>query len=558
MSRKAPRAQFARCAVLRAPKVEAASFVPLRARRRPLSPLTLALRRPEKLASAKQLVQEGKVGAVREEDAGSGRVAAEVQGTEPYSVTVSLRGNGEWGDTSCSCPDGTRTSGKCKHVGAVLLRAAASSAPKKCAADVVVVLDDSDDEPQPRTSAPKAAAARKSPPPPAGGAQAAHADARGLVVGGGEAAPALAGGLAATDVAKPATSKPKRVLPSWMMKGPARGASKPTAGDEAAAKAAKMVGKKPPAKRKAAAAPGADSGGEEPAPKKKGPRSRPTAATARKKGNGAQPDATSQAAASSKKPTQVTDLMDDSEGMGLLDDLCADDGEVPGTVAAADEPAARSSGRQRECSSPQRESKPQSGQKGKEECVDNVKRSASIYSSASPSIPDTPEAAAAPATASESEGKAGSSSVRAPAHRLDSDDESDSDDEDPAAKWRRRMEERRNKSASQPNSQASPSGSLTSARHAASAVRADGTGSDDDVAIVQIAKGLPGECRDKYASKGAACTAASPSPSEGTRSTRCEVSRRHSRSRSPPARTLSPSSKPVVSLADRMKAIRGY
>ena len=311
---------------------------------------------------------------------------------------------------------------------------------------------------------------------------------------------AAAGPPAATDVAKPATSKPKRVLPSWMT-GAARGASKPTAGDEAAAKAAKMVG---------------------------------------------------------KKPTQVTDLVDDSEGMGLLDDLCADDGEVPGPVAAADEPTARSSGRQRECSSPQRESKPQSGQKGKEECVDNVKRSASIYSSASPSIPDTPEAAAAPATASESEGKAGSSSVRAPAHRLDSDDESDSDDEDPAAKWRRRMEERRNKSASQPNSQASPSGSLTSARHAASAVRADGNGSDDDVAIVQIAKGLPGEWRDKYASKGAACTAASPSPSEGTRSTRCEASRRHSRSRSPPARTLSPSSKPVVSLADRMKAIRGY
>ena len=277
-----------------------------------------------------------------------------------------------------------------------------------------------------------------------------------------------------------------------------------------------------------------------------------------KKGSGAQLEATSQSAASPKNPFALSESMDDSEGMGLLDDLCADDGEVPGPVAAADESAARSSGRQRECSSPQRESKPQSGQKGKEECVDNVKRSASIYSSASPSIPDTPEAAAAPATASESEGKAGSSSVRAPAHRLDSDDESDSDDEDPAAKWRRRMEERRNKSASQPNSQASPSGSLTSARHAASAVRADGNGSDDDVAIVQIAKGLPGEWRDKYASKGAACTAASPSPSEGTRSTRCEVSRRHSRSRSPPARTLSPSSKPVVSLADRMKAIRGY
>ena len=120
---------------------------------------------------------------------------------------------------------------------------------------------------------------------------------------------------------------------------------------------------KPSAKRKAAAALEAASGGE-PAPKERGERWRPMAAAARhstnrlpallsKTGSGAQLEATSQSAASPKNPFAWSESMDDSEGMGLLDDLCADDGEVPGPVAAADEPTATNSGRQRESSSPQ-------------------------------------------------------------------------------------------------------------------------------------------------------------------------------------------------------------
>ena len=106
---------------------------------------------------------------LREADADSGNIAAEVQGTDPYSVKVSLRSDGEWTDATCSCPDGVKTQGKCKHVGAVLLKAAAPSNTKaaqitKAAApastgktDVVCIIDD--DEPPPQKVAAKAAPA---------------------------------------------------------------------------------------------------------------------------------------------------------------------------------------------------------------------------------------------------------------------------------------------------------------------------------------------------------------------------------------------------------------
>ena len=458
---------------------------------------------------------------LREADAESGNIAAEVQGTDPYSVQVSLRSDGEWTDATCSCPDGVRTQGKCKHVGAVLLKAAAPSNTKaaqitKAAApastgktDVVCIIDD--DEPPPQKVAAKAAPA--------------------------------------TDAAKP--PKPKvRQLPSWMT-APAK---KQKAGDDAAAKAAKMVGKEPPAKRKAAFAVDAEGAEEDPAPKKRTPRSRPTGPAAALKANGGTARAPRQLSPL-KEATEVTDLLDDDEGMGLLEDLLADD-EAPAHVSAADEQADTSSGRLKpESDSPEHvrmepgASKPQSGQKGKEESWDNARRSVSIQSSSSSAVPDTPEAATPQSSARESKENGGNSSVQALGNRaaVASNSDDDSDDEDPAAKWRRRMDERK---SSQQKSQASPSDSLPTGRNTA----ARAADSDDDVAIVQVSKNLPEDWRDKYVSNDAACKESSPSPSDGRRG----MSRTKLRSQSPPVLSRSPPAKPVVSLAERLKMMRGY
>jgi len=458
---------------------------------------------------------------LREADADSGNIAAEVQGTDPYSVKVSLRSDGEWTDATCSCPDGVRTQGKCKHVGAVLLKAAAPSNTKaaqitKAAApastgktDVVCIIDD--DEPPPQKVAAKAAPA--------------------------------------TDAAKP--PKPKvRQLPSWMT-APTK---KQKAGDDAAAKAAKMVGKEPPAKRKAAFAVDAEGAEEDPAPKKRTPRSRPTGPAAALKANGGTARAPRQLSPL-KEATEVTDLLDDDEGMGLLEDLLADD-EAPAHVSAADEQADTSSGRLKpESDSPEHvrmepgASKPQSGQKGKEESWDNARRSVSIQSSSSSAVPHTPEAATPQSSARESKENGGNSSVQALGNRaaVASNSDDDSDDEDPAAKWRRRMDERK---SSQQKSQASPSDSLPTGRNTA----ARAADSDDDVAIVQVSKNLPEDWRDKYVSNDAACKESSPSPSDGRRG----MSRTKLRSQSPPVLSRSPPAKPVVSLAERLKMMRGY
>jgi hypothetical protein len=100
----------------------------------------------EELAAAKELARDGRVERLQEEDAGSGHIVAEVQGTEPqgtereiHNVRVSLFSGGDWADASCSCPNGARTTpqwrpngarttaigARCKHVGAALLKAAA-------------------------------------------------------------------------------------------------------------------------------------------------------------------------------------------------------------------------------------------------------------------------------------------------------------------------------------------------------------------------------------------------------------------------------------------------
>jgi hypothetical protein len=406
-------------------------------------------------------------------------------------------------------------------VGAVLLKAAAPSNTKaaqitKAAApastgktDVVCIIDD--DEPPPQKVAAKAAPA--------------------------------------TDAAKP--PKPKvRQLPSWMT-APAK---KQKAGDDAAAKAAKMVGKEPPAKRKAAFAVDAEGAEEDPAPKKRTPRSRPTGPAAALKANGGTARAPRQLSPL-KEATEVTDLLDDDEGMGLLEDLLADD-EAPAHVSAADEQADTSSGRLKpESDSPEHvrmepgASKPQSGQKGKEESWDNARRSVSIQSSSSSAVPDTPEAATPQSSARESKENGGNSSVQALGNRaaVASNSDDDSDDEDPAAKWRRRMDERK---SSQQKSQASPSDSLPTGRNTA----ARAADSDDDVAIVQVSKNLPEDWRDKYVSNDAACKESSPSPSDGRRG----MSRTKLRSQSPPVLSRSPPAKPVVSLAERLKMMRGY
>ena len=465
---------------------------------------------------------------LREADADSGNIAADVQGTDQYSVKVSLRSDGEWTDATCSCPDGVRTQGKCKHVGAVLLKAAAPSNTKaaqitKAAApastgktDVVCIIDD--DEPPPQKVAAKAAPA--------------------------------------TDAAKP--PKPKvRQLPSWMTAA----AKKQKAGDDAAAKASKMVGTEPrggtelPAKRKAAGAADADSTEADPAPKKRAPRSRPTGPAAARKANGGTSRASRQLSPL-KEATEVTDFLDDDEGMGLLEDLLADD-EAP-LISSRHMPTADTSSGRRKPESDGAEhvreeqgaSKPHSGQKGKEECSDSARRSISIHSSLA--VPDTPEAATPQTSARESEENGGNSSGQALGFRaaVASKSDDDSDDEDPAARWRRRMDERNNKSASQQKSQASPSGSLPTGRNTV----ARAADSDDDVAIVQVSKNLPEDWRDKYGSKDAACKESSPSPSEGRR----KVTRTNLGSQSPSVLSRSPPAKPVVSLAERLKMMRGY
>lgn len=62
-----------------------------------------------KYDAGKKLLLDSKVGEVTEV---SGNLTAEVDGTDKYSVKVTLHGNGQWSNSCCSCPDGVRTDGK--------------------------------------------------------------------------------------------------------------------------------------------------------------------------------------------------------------------------------------------------------------------------------------------------------------------------------------------------------------------------------------------------------------------------------------------------------------
>jgi len=496
------------------------------------------------------------------QDAGGGKITAGVQGTEFYHVNICLHDGGKWSDASCTCPDGGRTNGRCKHVGAVLLKAAegrAASEPaaarkvtKEHHADTIIILNDHDPpSAQPSSTKapiPDAAAACKAPKEPA-----MHPS------------PAP---LSATM----STNKEKKVrqLPNWMA---GHLPSKPAPGDLATAKAAALVAKIPPKKRNVdASALDVDKSDQEPAPKQKAPRKGKTPGGKAKSGGST---GTRQPA-----PTGVEDVMTDA--FGWLEKLVSSDvDEQPS--ASKDVPAATALDTPSSVKSPLARGgeiplKAPLSTKGKEAVADDSRRSLSRQSS---SVPDTPQRSPPGSLSLDDKKELGDGSLLAPGPAPvtcgDSDD--DSDGEDPAVRWARRLQEKiaKKMAASQQNSapqaiaSAAPAQPLAtspsdvddrSARSRASDRPCRGTieihdeSSDDDRPILQTIHESVASARNQDLSRkvgGKEWCERESSPEA-----RYASSRSHRRSPSPPLRMTMGLRKPVVSLEDRIKALRRF
>ena len=179
---------------------------------------------------AQELFDKGNVDDVQQVDCDGGpQLHAKVTGTETYQIKATLLDDGGWRDTSCTCPDGERTQGKCKHVVAVLIKAA------------------TDGGSDPHAGNPQPAATISS-------------KCNGDVEAVGEVVAAR-------------NAKSARKLPTWMM-GSAVPQAQKTAGASAPAKAAAMVSKVAPAKRKTAKSGEEDSHEANKLPAKEAPRKR--------------------------------------------------------------------------------------------------------------------------------------------------------------------------------------------------------------------------------------------------------------------------------------------
>jgi len=512
-----------------------------------------------KYVAGKELFQSGKVGKLQ--DGGEGKIAAEVQGSELYHVKVTLLENGEWQEPACSCPDGIRSQGKCKHVASVLLAAAAAGSNSKHGQDQDTVVILSDD---------------KSGPPPAKRAKPQSASS----AAGAAAANRAAGWATYTNDAKaPAESdtaskgKKPRLLPGWMKAG-GMTAAKPTAGSVAAAKAAAYmtttnVGNAVTAKRKTAQAQDPDDE-DAPAPSR-APRTRPTGRTAPRKAISA---------------PAVADLgLELDMCRGFLDDLvcgssdgiapqpqrsCADKQKSAYVIIAdsidrvdveSGSPRHAHQDKQYRASS----DLPSAG-KGKDVELGDARRSMSKSSQGS-AVPDTPEPTPPIAswTNAAPNAKLGESSVQAEERSIALGSDSD-DDVDPAEKFRLA---RLLRNKSQHNSQGSPQATLSQE------ARMHSFSQSDDTPVLQLVK-KPGAVLAEAQGRETARARDAPAPvaerpgkisSAGARSVQSpDSSHQANRSTSPPSRRRGKSpveshgnlaSKPIVSLKDRMKALLG-
>jgi hypothetical protein len=309
------------------------------------------------------------------------------------------------------------------------------------------------------------------------------------------------------------------------------------------------VAKVQPNKRKTARA--EDSDDDASAPAAKVPRSRVTARAGPKRGKGAG-DAPSVPAAAEKE----SDLLDDDT---FIEDLLEEEttkvlGKSAGVCAADSASPTHARQEERACELP-------SGGKGdKDALLGDARRSVSKHSSQSSAVPDTPQPtspvnsiAGSPAAA-----RLGESSVQAQQQCTVVGSDSDSDDEDPAEKFARRFRERNAKNKSEQNLQASPLGRMSAVDECASAAAsetlprcANGAASRDAPAV-STSRPSPGQVGGE--GTGARKVISIESPSPEARRIRAPMSPRSS---VPASAAGGGSEKPVVSLAERRKALLG-
>ena len=535
------------------------------------------------------------MGELHERD--EGKIEAQVEGTENYEVSAVLLDDGLWKETKCSCPDGLRTDGKCKHVAAVLLKAASqlSAAPAgpvgsadqaqdlskvKSDADTVICLDDDDVKEVKPVRAPQCT---KRP----------AADA---------ASTPLPDGAGAKNNAVPSPSPKERAatrkLPAWMAAGTAA-AKKKAPGTAAVARATAKLANDAPAKRKAQ--PDDDDDGC--VSLNTEPRARKTARQAPSKGKGSGSAVGGAASFSSSAARKATDYLPDDMGIDFLMELagCEDrkgaEGApqkaaplrrcdtLPNTGSIAKPIAQNPAGSSQ--SGEQQRSKDRvqaclTDSRNEEAMVGDTPCRLSKHSSQSSAVPDTPEhslpGGKSPCTGTVPEGHVDSSAKAATNMTGRSDSDSDSD-EDPQEAFARKFRERMRGKGLQQSSQtalvadAAASGSMSAGKsgvpgqsgsagggHAKSphGERASPKASTGAVPVLRPAILIDEE--DDHITLGK-LKQDRPSAREFTANSR--PSSGTDDAVSPPARTRPTtttsqvSSKPVVSLAERMKQLRG-
>lgn len=547
-----------------------------------------------KLTAGEELCKDNKVGALNEH--ANGKIDATVQGSEPYSVTAVLLDDGLWDTTTCSCPDGTRTGGKCKHVAAVLLKAAmpqggsttASAGNVQANSSAVVELDDDDDveELTPAGAPQQPPRAKRAPAEP---------ESKPLQD------PGSAKGNEAPSSSPQANARPAasaRKLPAWLSAPPA--GKKPAAGASAAARAAAKLAKDSHGKRKAQTGEGSGSGddaGEDGAQVNKAPGARkPT----REPPNKRKRESAARLGGSARG--KATDFVPDDMGIDFIMELAGGGasneavGEVPKVQAL------------RLCDTlPQngKRSVEMTAKKSEDDCMQaggqlrSKERVLSCHasegddtrlpgvaaycrskqSSQSSSVPDTPERCSpgdqTPGTGPMADAL-GQPSAKATGLAVDTDSSSDSD-EDPQEKFARKFQEKLRGGRSQQNSQTSAPatagttapGSMGSDKKGNAGQRAAGDG---------MAQSPTGALKDAKPSKKAASVALPAAVNDDDDMTLGRLSQTRPLARgnltaqgipsgaepseaSPPTRprpTASThlSNKPTMSLAERMKQLR--
>jgi len=599
---RAPRAPptrpAARCLAVACWDSRRVSAVAARARtpltRSPANRRVCLLRAPcdsaAKYKAGKSLVEDRKVGEVYERE--EGKVEAQVEGTEKYEVSAILLDDGLWKETKCSCPDGLRTDGKCKHVAAVLLKAASARAVGSAGqahgnskpqsdADAVICLDDDDVKEvkpvkpvnSPQCAKRAAANAATTPLPDGAGAKKKEVP---------------------SPSPNPKERALKRKLPDWMTGG-AAAPKKKAAGTAAVARATAKLAKDALTKGKAQP----DDDDEDCVSLNTEPKARKTARQAPSKGKGGRSTVGGAASCSSSAARKATDYLPDEMGIDFLMELagCEDQSGADGAPRKA-VPLRRCDTLQKDGSVAQpiaQNPAEDFSQSGKQLCSKNAMTSCladarnaealagdtphrlSKHSSQSSAVPDTPERSSPdanyPCTGTVGDGH-GDSSAKAVTNLVGRSDSDSDSDEDPQEAFARKFQERMRGKGSHQNSQTAASGSTHAEKdgepgqsgsaggdHAKSSagLRASlkaSTGAvpvlrpavstdeeEDDVTLAKLKQDRPSALGVTANSRPSSETDDDISPPTRTR---------------PTTTSSHVSAKPVISLADRMKQVRGF